>query len=273
MWWLTGLALAAALLLAVGCAQTRRVRMAAYRYADAAVPQAFDGFRIAQISDYHDSPFPRHGKKLLSAVREARPDVIVLTGDAFDRKRPHDCAHTFALVEEAVHIAPVLFVEGNHERRITGYPLWRRRLIALGVIVLEDDALTLFRDGSELRVVGMRQAFDTSALRRLCAGFPFALVLSHRSECAGQYALAGKALILTGHAHGGQIRLAGKGAYAPDQGVLPRYVAGAYRAGGATVYVSRGIGNTIRFPRIFDTPEWNLVTLSCRTDTGREDVC
>lgn len=271
MWWLIVLAtvaLASFLLLLIGYMQTRQIGRTTYRYTDAAVPQAFSGFRIAQISDYHDSRFVRHGKPLLDAVRHAEPDLIALTGDLFDRRRQDGCQHAFAFVKEAVRIAPVYFVEGNHERRLSRYPQWRRQLIRLGVMVLENEQVSLYRNGERLCIVGMRQAFDTGTLTRLCDDDAMHLVLSHRCENASQYAKAGKALVLTGHAHGGQIRLFGTGIYAPEQGVLPRFAAGAYGLGDATLYVSRGIGNTIHIPRIFDTPEWNLIILSDGADQG-----
>ncbi len=266
MWWLIGLVLAVGLLPLIGLVQTRRIRMTACCYADSSVPPAFDGFRIVQISDYHDSPHLQHGRPLLDAVRAESPDLIVLTGDLFNRRTQDGCQNALALVKEAVGIAPVFFVEGNHERRLRRYPQWREMLISCGVVVLENDAVCLLRGGDMLRIVGLRQYFDTAALRSLCDANGCNLVLSHRCECALQYRAAGASLILTGHAHGGQIRLFGRGVFGPEQGILPRYAAGLYRIGRAAMHVSRGIGNTIRFPRIFNVPEWNLITLS---RTGR----
>lgn len=270
MWWfLGGVGILAAAVFSVGFVQTRRFKTTTVRYRNDAIPASLDRFRIAQVSDYHDSPFRRHGQQLCDAIRAERPDIIVLTGDLFERRRPEGCTHAFSFVEQAVRIAPVFFVEGNHERRLKRYPQWRRMLIERGVLVLEDEAVTLFRDGDALRIVGMRQVFDTDALRALCCRDAVNLVLSHRCEFASQYRAAGSALVLTGHAHGGQVRLLGKGVYAPDQGLLPALDAGVYGLGKATLYVSRGIGNSIPAPRLFNTPEWNLIILSHSMDAGR----
>ena len=202
-------------------------------------------------------------------MQEEKPDLIVLTGDLFNRRKPDSCGHAFAFVRTAVGIAPVFMVQGNHECQLSRYMEWREELIGLGVLILDDEAVTIYRSGCALRLIGMRQYFDTQTLVSLRMPDAPNLVLSHRPELAAQYARTGVDLVLCGHAHGGQIRLFGIPLYAPEQGVLPRYTAGMYTLGDTTLYISRGIGNTVRPPRLFCRPEWNLITLKSDSENRR----
>ncbi len=92
----------------------------------------------------------------------------------------------------------------------------------------------------------------------------FTILLSHRPEMLDVYAEAGPDLVFTGHAHGGQWRLPGIGGLvAPGQGFFPEYTEGAHTAGSTTMYVSRGLGNSLMPIRIFNRPELVVVEL-CR---------
>ena len=265
MWWLIfpGAAIIALLL---ACLDRHRLCCRRGQYMSSKICAAFDGFVIAQVSDFHDFPYRRQTDRLLEALRKTKPDVIVLTGDLFNRRKPDACGHAFAFVRAAVKVAPVLMVQGNHECQLSRYLEWRKELIGLGVLVLDDEAVTIYRSGCALRIIGMCQYFDTQNLVSLRMPDAPNLTLSHRPELAAQYARAGVDLVLCGHAHGGQIRLCGIPLYAPEQGVFPRYTAGVHALGDTTLYISRGIGNTVKPPRLFCRPEWNLITLN--SDSG-----
>ena len=91
---------------------------------------------------------------------------------------------------------------------------------------------------------------------------PFTILLSHRPEMLNVYAEAGVDLVFTGHAHGGQWRLPGVGGLvAPGQGFFPKYTDGAHTSGSTTMYVSRGLGNSLMPVRIFNRPELVVVEL------------
>ena len=88
------------------------------------------------------------------------------------------------------------------------------------------------------------------------------ILLAHHPERINDYARTGVDLVLSGHAHGGQVRLFGQGLYSPDQGILPHYTSGIYTCGKTKLYVSRGAGNhSFLPPRIFNRPEIDLITL------------
>ena len=209
-------------------------------------------FRIVQVSDLHDRTFGKEQCRLLQAIRDAKPDMIVITGDLFNRHRERACKNALLFAEKAVRIAPTYFAEGNHECSLkrTG----KRYLEAVsraGVRVLRN----AYADLPQCRLIGLKQFATPKQLDRLTDCDRFNLVLAHRPELFPGYAHTKADAVLSGHAHGGQIRLFKKGIYAPGQGFLPRYTEGLYRIGDTVLYVSRGLGNTIFAPRVFNTPE------------------
>jgi len=239
------------------------------------LPESFDGFRIAHVSDLHNAQIGDENENLLAMLRKAKPDMIAITGDLID-SRSTDIAVALAFAEEAVKIAPCYYVTGNHESRIDDYDKLKDGLIRLGVTVLEDAAVSLTRSGQSITVLGVVDpAFQTdrssdkalmidqlTALSDQAQGYT--LLLSHRPELFSVYADAGIDLVLTGHAHGGQFRLpfAG-GLVAPNQGLFPEYDAGLYTQGHTHMLVSRGIGNSL-FPfRFNNRPEVLLIELQC----------
>ena len=239
------------------------------------IPAGFDGFRIAQVSDLHNTEFGEGNARLLDVLREAAPDIIVMTGDLVDANRA-DIPLALHFASEAVKIAPVYYVTGNHEGALRSYDTLREGLEQAGVAVLKDEAAALERSGARVKLIGLDDvnfafseelaagpgALLEEKLRTLGAGAGFSIVLAHRPEYIDYYAAAGAGLVLSGHAHGGQFRIpfAG-GLIAPGQGLFPKYDAGLYRSGGTQMVVSRGLGNSVIPLRINNRPEVVLVTL------------
>lgn len=245
----------------------------------AGLPEGFEGFRIAQVSDLHNAVPGGGNDALLALLAQSAPDLIAITGDLIDSRRP-DVAAALAFVQEAARIAPVYYVTGNHEARAPDvFAALERGLAALSVRTLRDEAVALCGGGGTITLVGLDDpAFHTDGrdaqaqerarlertLARLYDGEGFALLLTHRPEYFEAYAAAGVGLTLAGHAHGGQIRLLFLGGlYAPGQGFFPVYDAGLYRRGGSAMAVSRGLGNSILPLRINNRPELVVVTLLC----------
>lgn len=234
------------------------------------VPPAFDGFRIAQVSDLHNAEFGKDNAELLGTISESRPDIIVITGDLVDARRTEiDVALDF--VREAVGIAPVYYVTGNHEASLPQYEALRAGLEAAGAAVLEDEAVRLERNGGEVILIGLSDpdftvrgdmfgevpAMVSTKLNRLIDGEKgYTVLLSHRPELFETYVGCGVDLVFSGHAHGGQFRLPLVGGLvAPNQGFFPKYDAGLYTDGGTHMVVSRGLGNSIIPFRVNNRPE------------------
>lgn len=239
------------------------------------LPKGFDGFRIAHVSDVHNTEFGTENAKLLDTLREASPDIIAITGDLIDsRKTDIDIALRF--VEAAAEIAPCYYVTGNHEARIPDYHKLRDGLSALGVYILEDEAAEVELNGEKITVFGVDDpSFQTdylsdnaetvmkSKLNKISdTGNKFIVLLSHRPELFETYADSGADLVLSGHAHGGQFRLPFIGGFiAPNQGLFPEYDAGLYISKNTNMVVSRGIGNSIIPLRFNNRPEVILIEL------------
>jgi len=240
------------------------------------IPAAFSGFRIAQVSDLHNAEFGENNVRLLELLSESRPDIIVITGDLVDSGHT-DIDIAISFVEEAARIAPVYYVTGNHEARLSQYDRLRNGLEAAGVSMLEDRAVELERDGEKITLVGLSDpdftvrsdifgevpAMVSTKLESLAdTESSYTILLSHRPELFESYASSGIDLVLSGHAHGGQFRLPFIGGLvAPNQGLFPKYDAGVYMESSTQMVVSRGIGNSIIPVRFNNRPEIVIVEL------------
>lgn len=200
----------------------------------------------------------------------------MITGDLVDSGHTDiDIAIRFA--EEAARIAPVYYVTGNHEARLSQYDRLRNGLEAAGVSMLEDRAVELERDGEKITLVGLSDpdftvrsdifgevpAMVSTKLDSLAdTESSYTILLSHRPELFESYASSGIDLVLSGHAHGGQFRLPFIGGLvAPNQGLFPKYDAGVYMESSTQMVVSRGIGNSIIPVRFNNRPEIVIVEL------------
>jgi len=246
----------------------------AYTLVSNRLPDAFDSFRIAQVSDLHNAEFGEDNDNLLALLREAEPDIIVITGDLVD-SRNTDIGIALRFAEDAMQIAPCYYVTGNHEARITEYKALKTGLASAGVVVLDNQRMELARNGETIALIGVDDpSFQTDyllgdsaavmsgALKELTENDAYTILLSHRPELFETYVASGVDLVFTGHAHGGQFRLPFIGGLAaPNQGLFPKYDSGLYTNGSTNMLVSRGIGNSIIPIRFNNRPEIIVVTL------------
>ena len=237
------------------------------------IPAEFEGYKIAQVSDLHNR---RWGNKLTDRLRDEQPDIIVITGDLVDsRHTDFDAAMEF--IDGAKEIAPIYYVTGNHEARLSNYKELAQRLADAGVHMMDDTAEQIEKGSAKITLAGLqdpefverdpdkglRESIAATKLGSLLTGDDYHIVLSHRPELIGGYAEAGADLVFTGHAHGGQVRipLVG-GLIAPNQGFFPEYTEGVYSEGPLDMVVSRGLGNSVIPVRINNMPELVIVTLA-----------
>lgn len=222
--------------------------------------------KIAQVSDLHNGRFDR----LLALLDAASPDLVCVTGDFLDRKTRTE--RGFAFLSASATRYPTFVSLGNHEMK-TG--LFRgdlaTRIEKTGATLL-DNTSTSFQG---LLIGGLSSGYapgekqgrwkttpppDPSFLDRFVAADAPKLLLCHHPEYYEPY-LCRRAipLILSGHAHGGQWRIFGRGIFAPGQGLFPRYTSGLYDG---RLIVSRGLCQTHRYiPRLFNSRELVLLTL------------
>ena len=243
------------------------------------IPAAFSGFRIAQVSDLHNAEFGKNNAELLKLLSESKPDIIVITGDLIDANHT-DVGIALGFAQESVRIAPTYYVTGNHEVASQQYDTLKAGLEEAGIIVLEDEAISLEQGGETISLIGLADPDFTvkgemfgeapvmvsAKLKNLNDGEgKYTIMLSHRPELFETYVNCGIDLVFAGHAHGGQFRLPLiGGVIAPNQGLFPKYDAGLYTDGGTNMVVSRGIGNSIIPLRFNNRPEIVLVELNAR---------
>ena len=245
-----------------------------YTISSRKLPDAFDGYRIAQVSDLHNAEFGDRNQRLLEMLREAEPDMIAITGDLIDSRKTN-IAVALAFAEEAVKFAPCYYVSGNHEARVSEYQDLKTGLEAAGVTVLDDAQVKIEVSGESITVIGVNDpsfhadylASDATVMDRKLSELSsedagFTILLSHRPELFDTYVAHNIDLVLTGHAHGGQLRLPLIGGLiAPNQGLFPKYDDGLYSKGNKNMIVSRGLGNSIIPFRFNNRPEVVLIEL------------
>ena len=247
-----------------------------YTVASDRIPEPFSGFRIAQVSDLHNDVFGQDNCNLLQKLAESEPDIIVLTGDLIDSRHTNPTvAADFA--QEAIKIAPVYYVSGNHESRmVETFEQLVDELEQMGVCVLRDEAVTIEKNGAEIQLIGLddigfyipdtsgvsREEMALDYIRSLRNPDLYSILLSHRPELMDVYAGGGCDLVFSGHSHGGQARLPVIGGlYAPGQGIFPEYDGGVYQQENTCMVVSRGVGNSLMPVRFNNRPEIVVVEL------------
>lgn len=239
------------------------------------IPEDFSGFRIAQISDLHNAQFGEGNERLLSLLAQTDPDIIVITGDLID-SRHTDIEIALEFCESAIEIAPVYYVTGNHEARVTEYEDLKNGLEENGIMILENEKVQLERDEEYITLMGIHDpSFMTNYLfgdaesvsATTLSEFQnesdrYTVLLSHRPELFDVYVDSQIDLVFSGHAHGGQFRVPFIGGLvAPNQGFFPEYDAGLFSKENTTMVVSRGVGNSIIPLRFNNRPEIVVVEL------------
>jgi len=236
------------------------------------LPDGFDGCRIVLLSDLHGATFGKDNKDLFSAVAAESPALIALTGDLIDEETPDSLVYAADVAAQLSAIAPTCYVTGNHEWATGGVRELKSVLEEHGITVLSNEYIRWERgkDAVVIAVIDDPNGFaDQKTPETLAAelyadlGDPFWLLLAHRNDkFASQYSLLGADLVLSGHGHGGIIRLPfTDGLLGTQHNFLPSYTAGLYEENGSALLVSRGLGNVGITLRLFNRPDITVLTL------------
>lgn len=236
------------------------------------LPEGFDGCRMAVLGDLHATYFGENNQRLLEAVRKADPDYIFLVGDLLDATREIPADYAVQTADGLAAIAPTYYVTGNHEWAVGNVPELKSTLAAHGVTVLSNQFVALERNGDAIVLAGIddpngyadQKTPETVAAEVHAAyGDPFWVLLAHRNNLfAPQYSLLGADLVVSGHGHGGIIRLPfTDGLLSTDRTFFPSYTAGLYEENGSCLFVTRGLGNSGPTFRLFNRPEVAVLTL------------
>lgn len=242
-----------------------------------------ESYKIAQISDFHNTNSARLKNKIISALKKNKPDIIVITGDLIDSRRTN-IAGAKEFLEKLTAITTTYYVLGNHESRNENIQEIINTFSSTGVKILRNEKVKL---QNSIELIGLEDVnFSISEREQKYLSNPkvtlkeilkqnlenihykndtYTVLITHRPEFLSTYADCNMDIVLTGHAHGGQVRLPGIGGlFAPEQGIFPKYTNGIHAEGKTTMIISRGIGNS-KFPfRFNNRPEIVFVNITIR---------
>ena len=236
------------------------------------LPEGFDGCRIAVLSDLHGAEFGENNQELFTAVAQESPDYVVYLGDLEDHYRGPAAGYAETVAAGLTAIAPTYYVTGNHEWGIGDVPALKETLAAHGVSVLSNQFVPLERNGDIIVLAGIddpngyadqKTPEEVAAEVYAAYGDPFWVLLAHRNDrFESQYSLLGADLVLSGHGHGGIIRLPfTDGLLSTNRTFFPSYTSGLYEENGSCLFVTRGLGNSGPTFRLFNRPEVAVLTL------------
>ena len=227
--------------------------------------------RLAVVTDFHSSD---NADDVVAMVASCAPDAVLLVGDLFDddtQNRPTE--RTLSLMRQLSAQYPCYYVSGNHEAWTGEMDALYQQTEEAGVTVLRMSSGVLTVRGQRIALCGVPDPYEMvfsgapdteeqiqQAMENVDSA-DFTVLLAHRPELLAKYAQFPLDLVVSGHAHGGQVRIPGvlNGLYAPNQGWFPKLAGGAYTQDGTTLIVSRGLAVRTRLPRIFNRPEVVLV--------------
>lgn len=238
------------------------------------------------LSDLHNQSFGKNNQKLIEQIEKENPDYILIGGDMLVGKKGEIDQHArnaWKLLQGIVNKFPVFYVNGNHETRMKfdtekygeQYTQYEEKLKKMGVSILNNDSLFLEEKGiqingleleeeyykkrraKDLTVTEIEQRLDKTAKDR------FQILLAHKPEYFMSYAGWGADLTLSGHNHGGMIRLPLIGGIVSTQyRVLPKYDGGLYTKEEKHMIVSRGLGGHTIKVRLMNVPDFVIIHIS-----------
>lgn len=243
-----------------------------YTFSHQEIPDSFSGYKIAVISDLHNAFF---SDMIIDYIENEKPDIIAFTGDMV--QLPYsDFDETLKIVKKFQGKILMYAVSGNHETQNPEYKNIVKTLDAEGVIWLENDSVCLEKNSDTMLLLGIRdpehdEIDDIQAeeiRKQINSEFPdgpcFSILLSHRADLYPEIKDTRADLILSGHLHGGIIKLPFIGGLIgrEENGIFPEYEYGFIKEeDSAAMIVSGGCDDNPKKKRYFNPPEILLITL------------
>lgn len=253
------------------------VEVSKYKIKNNKIPNEFNKYKIVQLSDFHSYGFKKDNLKLLEKIYEEAPDIIVITGDMvnkYDKK-----------FEKFINIAETLskkykiyYIVGNHEIRLRKEDLEYilNKLKEFGIIILKDEKISISRKGEHINIFALHIPLPyykiinkpnnvdkvISNVLKACKREEFNILMAHNPLFFEEYSKHNVDLTLSGHVHGGMIRLPLLGAIlSPERKFFPKYSGGVYEINNKKLVVSRGLGHSKRGIRLFNKRDLVSITL------------
>lgn len=242
------------------------------------IPTQFNGFKILHLSDLHDKSYGSNNSKLLEKIDKISPDIIVLTGDMVSAN-DKDYNIFFNFIDNISSKYETFYIYGNHEESLkySKKEVINEYLSKSGVKLLSNDNVTLYKDDAKVNIYGIMPDINyyrkqkeykvtTDFVRETLNDInlnEYNILLSHSPKYFEVYADYGFDLVLSGHIHGGLIRLPIiGGVFSPDNELFPKYDSGLFKINSSNLIVSRGLSRGTTGFRLFNKPEMVVITLN-----------
>lgn len=229
--------------------------------------------KIALITDLHSCYYGENMSTLISHIENQNPDLVLLGGDIFNN-RIYDNTNALTFLKRISRMYKCYFVYGNHDYRagsLKSVHEIKEKILSFGITILNGTYKTMEINGQAINICGIddpniSHSFDKqiSYVSNISQNGNYTILLSHRPELINEYLKYDFDLILSGHAHGGQVRIPKilNGLYAPDQGLFPKYAGGRYDFEKTCFIISRGLAReSVPVPRIFNNPEVVIINI------------
>ncbi len=229
-----------------------------------------DEIKLVVLADLHSSKYGNDQAELVNAIKNQKPDIILMPGDIVDDVRDRTpCTILFNQLKELK--VPIYYIHGNHEMKITVRQSVTEFLQGFGINVVFNTHMDVTIKNTTLRIYGLqdpqeKKPPDTwlNEINNMSNSVDnkFSILLSHRPTFVEEYKKTNFDLIVCGHAHGGQWRApwGGQGLFSSDEGLFPKYTCGSFDLGTPTMIVSRGLCKNY-IPRLFNRPEIVSITI------------
>jgi predicted MPP superfamily phosphohydrolase len=277
-----------------------------YTICSTRLPKQLDRTNFVVLADLHNNNFGKRNTRLINQINKLSPDFILVAGDMINKKAPSYPSHASILLEQLVKSYPIYYAYGNHELRMEQYlemtsdhkissdvntkhitylhSTWvefKKHLSDAGVIFLNNESIIVNKNNCKLQITGVsieQKYFDRNKKLKMEDGYleelvkakangEYQILIAHHPFYFKNYAKWGADVILSGHVHGGMVRLPGVGGIlSPQAKFFPKYQAGTYTEDGKYMVVSRGLGSHSIMPRLFNIPELVSVNLKIKSN-------
>lgn len=289
----TGLLILCVCLIIYSIFESKRLATTNYLIEQDQVPPAFEGMRFACLTDLHQKSFGRGNEKLIKQIRSCDPDAILIAGDMVTNSDTKNHGVALSLIRELAKEYVIYYAPGNHELKWelasqyqnTGYKEYIEELKKLGVYYLDNSEIILKKGSDCLQIVGLNLTLayynkggkpkmltkdDLSDFISYSDQNSYTILLAHVPDYFEDYVDWGADLIISGHNHGGIIRL-GKlgGVISPRYQFFPKYDAGVFKKNRSVMLLSRGLGAHTIPIRLFNRPE--LICVQIKRKNNRSN--
>lgn len=255
------------LLIIWGFYQNHHIVITEYTYQNEKIGDDLDGYTIVQVSDLHNQYFGFDESRLIDGIKKCEPDIIVVTGDVVDSSHTN-YKRAFSFMKQAKDIAPVYYITGNHEKWLEEkntdkINTFYNDIKNEGINFIDNESVYV---DDKYYLIGLSDdKLDSEILKELSKDIPddkLKILLAHEPAYYDNYMSCGMDLVITGHVHGGQFVVPGKGGFvSPEFEFFPELYEGEHIYRDTTMIISRGLGNSVILLRVNNYPELVVIKL------------